>query len=84
MTIAYRCDGPSCATVLDDEATRIDVQVANEKIEQTSTVAGVEDGEFFTGEIRQLVTIGWNADTHFCSMSCLSAWAFAKQLDTPR
>jgi hypothetical protein len=76
MTIAYRCDGPDCATLMDDEVTKISLTV--EKKIEPQTFEPDEDGMLPTIEIQ---AFGLLNDRHFCSMACLSAWAFAKQLD---
>ncbi len=77
MTVAYRCDGPGCGNVLDQEQTRIDVSVTNEPIKEGP--ADPLDPEYMHFAT---IKIGFEADQHFCSMACLSAWAFAKQLET--
>lgn len=76
MTIAYRCDGPGCPTIMDAEDTKISLTV-EQKIEP-QTIGPDEDGIFPAIEIQ---TFGLMNDHHFCTMSCLSAWGFAKQLE---
>lgn len=76
MTVAYRCDGPDCVTVLDKDAPRIALVVENEPPPEPPDWA--TDGP---PELDYLLTIGFEGDHHFCSASCLATWAYRRHLD---
>lgn len=76
MTIAYRCDGPDCSTLMDEDTTKIALTV-EKKIEPQSMEPD-EDGIF---PVIEIASFGMMNDTHFCSMACLASWAMTKHLE---
>lgn len=76
MTVAYRCDGPDCEIVMDDERWKIGLTVENKIVPQS--MEPDEDGIL---PVIEFHAIGMMNDSHFCSMACLASWAMSKHLD---
>ena len=78
MSQLFRCD--YCSTDLPEASGRIALEVV-EPVEQSRQI---DDDEFDSfAAVGVLRSVGFVGDNHFCNMSCLSAWAMTKALETP-
>lgn len=74
MTILYRCDG--CEKVMDESETRFELSLFESEDEETEEYGSI-DTEVPESEVEH------KADHHFCSPSCVGAWAMDRALSEP-
>lgn len=69
MSAIFRCDGPDCGKTLEKDTARIEVAAVTPLTDEQK-----DDG---------LIAIAiFEAERHFCSMACLSAWAYTQALES--
>jgi hypothetical protein len=69
VSVVYRCDG--CEELIESDVFRFDVNVYEAQVEQTDDDEPIPPIADFTS----------NAQHHFCTPSCLGAWAMNRALD---
>lgn len=81
MTIQYRCDGPDCAVMMDEDDGRIALDIVEPSPSVTVSVNDEEvEGEYVTAVA--YASFGFGSGTHhFHSPACLASWAMAKHLE---
>lgn len=70
MTALYRCDGPGCARMLGRNEPRLSITKHPPEMPQPDE----ETGEY------PMMEFWGDGDNHFCSDSCLAAWAMDRAI----
>jgi hypothetical protein len=72
MTAFYRCDGPDCRNEMGRNQPRLSITMQPTKYPEPN-----EDGE-----VEAIFEFYGDGDNHFCSDSCLAAWAMDRAIST--